>query len=64
MYDHGKLHVHCECAEVGADPQCKLCHAPQEIYCGNKMCHLLSKIINLPCLTTIPASSIVQIMKL
>ena len=64
MYDHGKLHVHCESAEVGADPRYELCHASQEIYCGNKMCHLLSKIINLPCLTTIPAPSIVQIMKL
>ena len=45
MYDHGKLHVHCECAEVEADPQYKLCHAPRATNCENKMCHLLSKII-------------------
>ena len=64
MYDHGKLHVHCECAEVEADPQYKLCHAPRATNCENKMFHLLSKIINLPCLTTIPAPSIVKIMKL
>ena len=64
MCDHSKLHVPCECAEVGADPQFKLCHAPWKIYCENKMCHLLSEIIKSTLLTTIPASSIVQIMQL
>ena len=37
MYDHFKLHVHCECAEVEADPQHKLCHAPRATNCENKL---------------------------